>query len=308
MTDTAGQGAPAAETVAPTTSPRRARRVRRAPVPPVPRRWQAVVSVVLVVVVVSLVSWAFPAPAAPPAPGSADGVPVPPAGAYSSSALCAAGTGNAAATSIFLTNSTTRTVRGVMTSVGPAHGGAPVLRTVAGPGLGSTAVNPSSGLPQGSSASSFAFAGGGVVADQVVSGPGGWSTAPCASQTSSQWAFAGGSTTAGRSLTLALFDPAAPEAVVNVSFVTPGGLVTPQAYQGLVVPPGQLLVENVGDFVQNAPDIATEVTAPSSSRQAGGCPSAWARRHCRPCGDLPRPPPGPVPPSTSTWPTSAPLR
>ena len=90
------------------------------------------------------------------------------------------------------------------------------------------------------------------MASQVVSGPLGWSTAPCASRTAAQWAFAGGSTTAGNSLTLALFDPAAPAAVVNITFLTTTGLVTPQAYQGLVVPPGRLVVENVGAFVQRA--------------------------------------------------------
>ena len=39
----------------------------------------------------------------------------------------------------------------------------------------------------------------------------------------------------------------------------------PQAYQGLTVPPGQLVTENVGDFVQNANDIATVVAAQSGA-------------------------------------------
>jgi hypothetical protein len=114
-------------------------------------------------------------------------------------------------------------------------------------------------------ASSFVFAGGGVVADQIVSGRAGWSMAPCATRTSSYWAFAGGSTESGNSLALALFNPAAPDAVVNVSFVTASGLVTPQAYQGLIVPTGQLVVENVGSYVQKVVDIGTVVTAQSGS-------------------------------------------
>ena len=56
---------------------------------------------------------------------------------------------------------------------------------------------------------------------------------------------------------------------MNISFLTTTGLVTPQAYQGLVVPPGRLVVENVGAFVQRASDIATFVTA-----QAGGLVSS----------------------------------
>ena len=89
--------------------------------------------------------------------------------------------------------------------------------------------------------------------------------APCATQTSSYWAFAGGSTVSGNALALALFNPAAPEAVVNVSFVTGNGLVTPQAYQGLIVPSGQLIVENVGSYVQNVADIGTVVTVQSGN-------------------------------------------
>ena len=239
---------------------------------PVRWQWQAVVAVAVIVVGVSLVSSAFPAPTAPGAPSSFDAVPVPPPGSFSSSAFCASGTRNAASGTIFLTNSTRVAVSGVMTSVGPSPGGgssSAVRRRVAVPALGSAAVNPAVGLPQGSTASSFLFVGGGVVADQAVSGPGGWSMSPCASQTASQWYFAGGSTTAGNTMTLALFDPAAPEAVVNVSFLTSSGVISPQAYQGLVVAPGQLVVENVGDFVQNATGIATVVTA-----QSGGLVSS----------------------------------
>ena len=244
------------------------RRARRIPVGPVRGQWQAVVAVVVIAVGVALVSSAFPATGAPPAPSTFDGVPVSPAGSYSSSAFCAAGAGDAASTTIFLTNSTPAVVSGVMTSVGPSPGGgspSTVTRQVAVPALGSAAVNPAVGLRQGSTASSLLFLGGGVVVNQAVSGPGGWSMAPCASQTASQWYFAGGSTTAGNTMTLALFDPAAPEAVVNVSFVTSSGVIAPQPYQGLVVAPGHLVVENVGDFVQNAADIATVVTAQSGS-------------------------------------------
>ncbi len=252
--------------VAPAAPPRRTR------LRPVRGRWTAVISVLVVVIGIAIVSAALPVPVAAPAPGSADGIPIPPAGASSSSAFCPAGTGDVAASTVYLTNSTARTVTGVMTSVGPKSRRGPtptVRRDVTVPPLGAAAVNPSTGLPQGSTASSFAFAGGGVVASQVVSGPLGWSMAPCASGISSQWAFSGGSTTTGNTLRLALFDPAAPAATVNISFLTPTGLVTPQEYQGLVVPPGRLLVENVGQFVQRASDVATFITA-----QSGGLVSS----------------------------------
>ncbi len=184
-------------------------------------------------------------------------------GSYSSSAFCSAGTGTAATTTVYLTNGTPRAVTGVMTAVGPpAGGGVPTVRRgVTVPPLRTVAVNPGQGLPAGSNASTFVFSGGGVVASQAVTGPNGWSTAPCASQVASQWSFAGGTTTAGNALTLSLYNPTATEAVVNVSFITNTGYETPQQYQGLVVPPGQLVEENVGDFVQNDTAIATLVQA-----------------------------------------------
>jgi hypothetical protein len=244
------------------------RRPRRTSTRPVRGRWAAIFSVIVIVIGMAVLGAVFPVSSANPATGAGDGVPVPPAGAYSSSAFCAAGTGTAANSTIYLTNSTAVTVAGVMTSIGPAtsSGAVPTVRhDVAVPPLGTSAINPADGLPAGSNSSSFVFAGGGVMASQVVSGPNGWSTAPCASQTSPQWAFAGGSTSAGNSLTLSLFNPGASATAVNVSFLTGSGLITPQAYQGLTIPAGQMEVENVGDFVQNASAIATLVTAQSGS-------------------------------------------
>jgi hypothetical protein len=229
--------------------------------------------VVAVMVVIGAIAAIVGTPSGAPAPSPSDGLTVAPVGSYSSSAFCAAGTGTSgAATTIYLTNSTRVAVAGVMTSVGAATGSSvpTVHADVSVPPLATVAVNPANGLPAGSNATSFVFAGGGVVASQAVSGPNGWSTAPCASQVAPQWSFAGGATTSGNTLTLSLYNPASTEAVVNVSFITDSdGYVTPPQYQGLVVPPGQLVEENVGDFVQNASTIATLVMA-----QAGGVVSS----------------------------------
>jgi hypothetical protein len=235
---------------------------------PVRGRWAAIISVVMVVIGVAVIEAVLPVSSANPAPGLHDGVAIAPVGAHSSSAFCSAGTGTAANTTVYLTNSTSKPVDGVMTAVGPASSGGavPTVRhSVKVPAFGTAVVNPVSGLPAGSNSSSFVFAGGGVVASQVVGGPNGWSTAPCASQASPEWAFAGGSTSAGNALTLSLFNPASSDAAVNVTFVTSSGAFAPQAYQGLTIPAGQMVTENVGDFVQNAPAIAALVTAQSGT-------------------------------------------
>ncbi len=253
-------------------APRRTRGARRGPVEPERGRTAALLAVAAVVVVVAGVAAVIGTPSPAPAPAVADGVAVSPVGSYSSSAFCTAGTGTAATTTVYLTNPTRTAVRGVMTAVGPAGaaGAVPtVRRDVRVPALDSVAVDPADGLPAGSDAASFVFSGGGVVASQAVTGPSGWSMAPCASQVAPQWSFAGGATTAGNTLTLSLYNPTATEAVVNVSFITESGFETPQQYQGLVVPPGQLVQENVGDFVQDKAAIATLVVA-----QAGGLVSS----------------------------------
>ncbi len=241
---------------------------RRTSLGPLRGRWAVILPVVGVLVGGAVIDGLFPVSSAAPVPATGDGVLVAPPDARSASAFCPAGTGTAANTTIYLTNSTSRSVSGAMTSIGqaPSSGTVPtVRRSVVVPPLGTVAVNPAGGLPPGSTSSSFTFTGGGVAVSQVVGGPNGWSTAPCATQPSSRWAFAGGSTMPGYALTLSLFNPAASDASVNISFFTSSGLITPQAYQGLTVPAGQMVAENVGDFVQNSSDIATLVTAQSGT-------------------------------------------
>jgi len=66
-------------------------------------------------------------------------------------------------------------------------------------------------------------------------------------------------------MTLDLYNPTSTDAVMNVSFLTASTVITPSAYQGLVVPAGHLVAENVGDFVQNQSEIATLVSAQSTA-------------------------------------------
>ncbi|HWE69093.1 MAG TPA: DUF5719 family protein [Acidimicrobiales bacterium] len=245
---------------------------------PIGVRMAALVGVVVIVVGIWILSTAVGAPARPAAPLVTDGVSIPAGNASSSSLFCAggaAGFGGLAGTSIYLTNTTAKPVKGVMTArVAPGTSGgatstgtpgAPSLLPVEVPPMGTTAVNPAAGLGAGDVAASFVFAGGGVTANQVVTGTGGWSNAPCASQVATSWYFAGGSTSPGNVLTLDLFNPTSTDAVMNVSFLTGSAVITPSAYQGLVVPAGHLVSENVGDFVQNQGEIATMISAQSTA-------------------------------------------
>ena len=242
----------------------RRRRVQR----PVPGRTTAVVAAVVVLVGVGLVSLAEPAPAPAPAAPPRDGVAIAPTTALTSSFFCATGAGldaGAGATgTVVLTNTSRATARGVMTAV-ESSGSASVRRDVSVPPLGASDVVPAQGLAAGVTASTFTFAGGGVTGTMVVGNPSGWSTAPCPSTVASEWDFVGGSTATGL-LDLSLYNPTATQTMVDVSFLTPSGdVLFPQAYQGLTLPPGQVLVEGLGAYVQNQTVVATVVQSTSGS-------------------------------------------
>jgi uncharacterized protein DUF5719 len=186
---------------------------------------------------------------------------VPRAGAESSAWFCAGGTaaGGDGQATMLLTNPTPRAVTGTVTTVST---NAPALSmTVPVPARTQTVVAPAAGSPGGSSASTVVFTGGGIGVSQVLSGPLGFTNAPCASTTASHWYFADGSTAAGDTLTLSLFNPTDTVSVVDVSFVVSTGLVAPPAYQGIDVPADTLVTENIGDHVQNNPHVATMVTS-----------------------------------------------
>lgn len=241
---------------------------RRRALGPVPGRMTAIVVAVAVVVGVGVVSLAAPAPPPPPPAPPGDGVQVAPATARTSSLFCVTGAGidaGAGATgSVVLTNTTRTAVRGVMTTA-QGSGAPAVRRSVTVPPLGSADVTPAQGLPAGATATTFTFAGGGVTGTMVVASPFGWSTAPCVSSVSSEWDFVGGSTATGL-LDLTLYNPTAASAMVNVSFLgTDGNVLVPQAYQGITLTPGQLVVAGLGAYVQNQSVVATLVQTSSGA-------------------------------------------
>ncbi|HXQ75608.1 MAG TPA: DUF5719 family protein [Acidimicrobiales bacterium] len=205
-------------------------------------------------------------PSTPGGTSSVSSIGVPPIGAESSAWFCPGGTtagGDAQATMI-LTDPTHRPVTATVTTVSTTAASTSAVPTsvaVPVPANGQIAVTPVPGPPGGWQASSVVFNGGGIGVTQVVSGPLGSSAAPCVSTTARHWYFADASTAPGDTLTLSLFNPSDTIAVVDVSFVVSTGVVAPPAYQGIDVPAHTVVVENVGDHVQNNPDLATAVVA-----------------------------------------------
>jgi hypothetical protein len=159
----------------------------------------------------------------------------------------------------------------VLTNTGPepvsasiaaaSDGGSSVHVTVSVPG--DTVVSPSvPSLSSGSwQADTVTVTGGGVAVSQSVHGPAGWGVAPCQSSTAADWYFAGGTTANSDGLFVSLLNPTSTPVVVDLSFMTPSGAVHPINFQGVVLPPGQVVVENVASEVQNTSTVSTVVSA-----------------------------------------------
>jgi len=84
---------------------------------------------------------------------------------------------------------------------------------------------------------------------------------PCARRAGTQWYFGGGTTVRGAEQYLSLFNPFGDDAVVDVTFLTDGGVQTPDGVQGLVVPRRTRLAVLVHEQVRRQERVATVVEA-----------------------------------------------
>lgn len=104
---------------------------------------------------------------------------------------------------------------------------------------------------------------GAVAVQQLIDGPLGRASSPCATAGSSQWYFTSGATLVNASVVISLLNPYPTSAVADMGFVTDQGQEFPAGFQGLVVPPNGLLTVNLGDHLRRRQTIATTITARS---------------------------------------------
>ncbi len=225
-----------------------------------PRRWLALVLVAVVVVGVAVLAGAAvssPSSGPPLTPGAI----VASSGAESSAWYCTGQTtasGQLAVGSIDLTNTGGSPVGGSVTSI--SDSGDTVATPVTVPARSQVVA----GAPATSGAwvsQTVLLSGGGVAVTQSVHGPSGWAEAPCVSGTSQQWYFPSGQTTGSNDLYIAMLNPTSTPDVVDLTFVTPSGVLHPISFQGLVLQPEQIQVENIGTYVQDQSAVATTVAA-----------------------------------------------
>ena len=110
--------------------------------------------------------------------------------------------------------------------------------------------------------------GGDVVVEHQVSGPQGFSTAPCASSASDRWYLAEGSTAREGAnpedrMLLALYNPFPEDAIVDLAFSHESGRSVPSNFTGLVVKGGALRVVSVGEHVRRRAHISMTAVARS---------------------------------------------
>jgi Family of unknown function (DUF5719) len=224
------------------------------------RRWRVLAAVAIVIAAVAVV--AATRSSAPAAAQAVPGALVSAPNAESSAWYCAGqstGAVGVADGTILLSNTTTRAATGTITVVSDSRSS--VLKAVAIPARGQ--VIPTLAPPASGSwvADIVTISGGGVDVSQLVHGASGWSVSPCLSTTSATWYFPMGSTAASDGVGISLLNPTSTPVVVDLSFVTPSGTVHPINYQGIVLRPDQLQVEDVANEVQNQSSVATVVQA-----------------------------------------------
>ena len=105
--------------------------------------------------------------------------------------------------------------------------------------------------------------GGEVAVSHMLEGPTGRSVAACSSSPSASWFVPSGTTRAGTSQMLALFNPFPSEAVVNVTFEADDGARAPQDFEAIVVPGKHVTVLDVSGKVTLRAEVATTVSVRS---------------------------------------------
>jgi hypothetical protein len=100
-----------------------------------------------------------------------------------------------------------------------------------------------------------------AVVSHSVTGNGDAGVGPCARDAAPRWHFAAGTTAKGATLFLALFNPFADDAIVDVAFLTNAGPLAPGDLQGFVVPARTRITVAVHEQARRDDLVATEVIA-----------------------------------------------
>ncbi len=232
-----------------------------------PRRNRAVRLVVLVVLLAMLaggIALGRRTPEVTPvrvATAGLDGPEVPPGDAVSTAWYCAAGTssrGGSEDETIFVANLSPDPITADVT-VDPGSGQDPATARMQIEAYERASLPVSEVLAVDSPGVVVEVAGGAAVVEHEIRNAGDVAMSACSHEPSATWYFAGGGTPKGATQTLELFNPFGDDAIVDISFLTEGGVQEPQAMQGLVVGRRSKVLVPVTDLVARQERIATVV-------------------------------------------------
>lgn len=164
----------------------------------------------------------------------------------------------------------------VVTNVGDEDAVANLdIRTTEGPGpgqrleiaAGTSEVVPLSNLGSFDAAAvAVEFIGGEGVVSHRLTTASGVTEGPCASEASSSWFFAGGSTTRDTRHYLALFNPFPNDVVFTATFQTPTRTRQPSQLEARTVPAQSVVLVDVGEFVAREAVVATQIETVSGGQ------------------------------------------
>jgi len=103
--------------------------------------------------------------------------------------------------------------------------------------------------------------GGPAIVEHELRGTTDLAMGPCAHEPSRRWYFAAGDTAKGAVQQLELFNPFDDDAIVDITFVTDGGVQEPSDLQAFVVGRHSKVVVPVQDLVPRQDRVATEIVA-----------------------------------------------
>jgi hypothetical protein len=103
--------------------------------------------------------------------------------------------------------------------------------------------------------------GGPAIVEHELRGPNDLAMGSCSHEPSRRWYFAGGDTDKGAAQALELFNPFGDDAIVDIAFVTDGGVQEPNELQGFVVGRHSKVVVPIQDLVPRQDRVATQVVA-----------------------------------------------
>jgi hypothetical protein len=101
--------------------------------------------------------------------------------------------------------------------------------------------------------------GGPAIVEHELRGATDLAMGPCAHEPSRRWYFAAGDTAKGSVQALELFNPFGDDAIVDITFVTNGGVQEPTELQGFVIGRHSKVVVPIQDLVQRQDRVATQV-------------------------------------------------